>query len=115
MISIIWVITTSNNPTNNINADGSVSSLSLFDGVASNFSDWRVGQNELVIAIRNPDTEGAAAGGLAFRLGVHTGDLPSDELTTLTSVTSDPSQWTPPERVPQSSFPAISPRTIAPR
>jgi len=76
-----------------INADGSIGSVTLFDQVATNFSDWRVGQNELVIAIRNPDPEGIPGGGLTFRLDVDTSLRPPDDLTTLTRVTSDPSHW----------------------
>jgi len=55
-----------------INADGSIGSVTLFDDVASSFNGWLVGQNEIIIAVRNPDTEGLNAGGLAFRMDIVT-------------------------------------------
>jgi hypothetical protein len=54
----------------NINEDGSISAVTLFDQVAPSFSGWRVGDNEVVLAVRNPDTELPPAGGFAFRLDV---------------------------------------------
>ncbi|NQT36297.1 MAG: LamG domain-containing protein [Planctomycetes bacterium] len=76
-----------------INGDGSISDVTLFDLVAPSFSDWRAGQNELVLAIRNPDPEGLGGGGLAFRMDVTgAGSPPPPELPSAT-VTSDPDQW----------------------
>ena len=56
-----------------INEDGSITNLSLFDpGASTSFTGWKVGQNELILVIRNPDTEGLNAGGIAFRMDVVT-------------------------------------------
>ncbi len=53
-----------------IGPDGSISNVTLFDQVASSFTGWRVGVNELILAIRNPDSEGLNAGALAFRMDI---------------------------------------------
>ena len=55
-----------------INFDGSISDVTLFDQVASGFSDWRAGENELIVVLRNPDAEGLGGGGFAFRMDVIT-------------------------------------------
>ena len=52
-----------------INPDGSISDVTLFDQTFS-FTGWLVGENEVVLAIRNPDSEGLIGGGLAFRMDV---------------------------------------------
>lgn len=46
--------------------------VTLFDQVASSFTGWRPGLNEVVLAVRNPDSEGLGAGGVAFRLDIVT-------------------------------------------
>jgi hypothetical protein len=63
-----------------INTNGSISGVTLFDQVAAGFSGWQVGQNELVVAVRNPSTEAAPAGGFALRMEVLT-------------VVPEPSSW----------------------
>jgi hypothetical protein len=55
-----------------INADGSIGSVTLFDDVAPSFDGWLVGENEIIVAVRNPDTEALNAGGLAFRMDIVT-------------------------------------------
>lgn len=52
-----------------INPDGSISDVTLFDQTFS-FTGWLVGENEVVLAIRNPDSEGLNGGGMAFRMDV---------------------------------------------
>jgi hypothetical protein len=55
-----------------INANGTIGGVTLFDWTASSFTGWLPGENELILAIRNPDTEGADAGAIAFRMDVLT-------------------------------------------
>lgn len=56
-----------------INADGSITNLSLFEpGAATSFTGWRIGRNELILALRNSDSEGLNAGGIAFRMDIVT-------------------------------------------
>lgn len=50
--------------------DGTIHNVTLFDQVASSFTGWRVGANELILAIRNLDTEGLNSGALAFRMDI---------------------------------------------
>ena len=71
-----------------IGSDGAVGNVTLFDLVAPSFSDWRAGENEIIVALRNPDPEALSAGGLAFRLDVDTSLAPPQIV-----VTSDPSRW----------------------
>jgi hypothetical protein len=53
-----------------INADGSLGGLTLFDWTVSSFINWQVGQNEVILAIRNPDSEGIPGGAIAFRMDI---------------------------------------------
>jgi len=53
-----------------INPDGSISDVTLFDQVAPSFTGWRLGTNELIVALRNPDSEGLSAGAFALRMDV---------------------------------------------
>lgn len=48
--------------------DGTIDNVTLFDQVAAGFTGWRVGTNELIVALRNPDSEGLDGGALAFRM-----------------------------------------------
>src|SRR5205085_12019865 len=50
-----------------INPDGSISNVRFFN-LTNNFTGWVAGVNEVVIAVRNPDGEGANSGGLVFRM-----------------------------------------------
>lgn len=52
-----------------INADGSISGVQKFEGTFP-FTNWIDGTNEVVLAVRNPDSEGPNAGGIAFRMDV---------------------------------------------
>ena len=47
--------------------DGTIDVIK-FDDAAQSFDGWRVGENEIVLAVRNPFDENAPAGGFAFRL-----------------------------------------------
>ena len=53
-------------------ADGTVDAVTLFDQVAPSFDGWRQGENELIIALRNPDSEALGGGGFAFQMGIVT-------------------------------------------
>ena len=50
-----------------INPDGSISNVRFFN-LTNNFTGWVAGVNEIVIAVRNPDGEGANSGGFVFRM-----------------------------------------------
>ncbi|MCA9196498.1 MAG: hypothetical protein KDA87_03130 [Planctomycetales bacterium] len=54
-------------PSVDIDATGAIVS-EKFDTAAASFNGWQLGENEIVLAIRNPDPEGAPAGGFAFRM-----------------------------------------------
>lgn len=52
--------------------DGVVHSVTKFDQWVPLFTNWRFGENELIVALRNPDSEGLSAGALALRLDIIT-------------------------------------------
>lgn len=54
-------------PSISIGEDGSVETVK-FDDQADSFTNWNLGENEVLLAIRNPSSEGIPAGGFAFRL-----------------------------------------------
>jgi hypothetical protein len=57
-------------PSINIAEDGAVS-VTKFDSSVATFNNWIVGTNEIIVAVRNPNTDSATtAGGLAFRMDV---------------------------------------------
>jgi hypothetical protein len=51
-------------------AESGAVSVTKFDTSVATFTNWNVGTNEIVVAVRNLNTEGANAGGLAFRMDV---------------------------------------------
>jgi hypothetical protein len=55
-----------------IASDGTIDpgSVTLFDWTAASFSDWRVGENELILVVRNPDSDALGGGRFAFRMTV---------------------------------------------
>ncbi len=53
-----------------INANGTISGTTLFDWIAPSFTGWLVGENEIILAVRNPDSEALRAGGIAFRMDI---------------------------------------------
>ncbi len=55
-----------------IDADGTVTDVTLFDSTPGNFSGFVLGTNEVIVAVRNPDTEVLNAGGFSFRLDITT-------------------------------------------
>ncbi len=57
--------------------DGALSVVK-FDSSADKFTNWRVGENEIVLAVRNPNSENDPAGGFAFRMNL---TLPDSGLT----------------------------------
>lgn len=59
-----------------IGEDGSVSSVVKFDTAASAFNGFVVGENEIIVALRNPSTEISPAGGFAFRMDLFTQPVP---------------------------------------
>jgi hypothetical protein len=54
-------------PSLSIETDGAVESTKFEDAVTS-FSDWKLGENEVILAVRNPFEEASPAGGFAFRM-----------------------------------------------
>ncbi len=60
-----------------IHGDGSVADEVKFEVTAATFNGFVPGENEVILAIRNPDDEGAIdAGGFGFRLSVTTQAIP---------------------------------------
>jgi hypothetical protein len=39
-----------------------------FDATAASFTGWQAGENEVIVALRNPTAEDSPAGGFAFRM-----------------------------------------------
>lgn len=64
-------------PSLSFGADGSVEGTK-FEVVAESFSGWIQGENEIVLAVRNPFEENAPAGGFAFRLDFFGSSEPGD-------------------------------------
>jgi len=89
---VSWSVANWNPPysTLTIGADGTVGNVTLFDQVAPQFSGWKVGENEVIVAIRNPDQAGEN-GAIAMRLDVDSVARPGG--IRATSVTSDPAAW----------------------
>ncbi len=54
-------------PSFDIASDGSISNIVKYDSVNA-FTGWNEGENEVIIAIRNPDDENNIAGGFAFNM-----------------------------------------------
>ena len=65
-----------------IGTDGTISSVVKFDATF-NFTGWIDGENEVVLAGRNPDNEGLNAGGIVFRMDIETEDAIISEPATL--------------------------------
>lgn len=63
---------TSPMPSIQFNEDGTTSDVIKFDAAAGEFEEWLVGENEIVVALRNPDDEVDPAGGFALRLELST-------------------------------------------
>lgn len=51
-------------------AENGAISVVKFEESADSFTHWRVGENEVVLAVRNPFTEANPAGGFAFRMNI---------------------------------------------
>ena len=49
---------------------GAIGDVTLFDWTATSFTGFLVGENEVILAVRNPDGEGLGAGAVAFRMDV---------------------------------------------
>ena len=64
--------------------------LTKFDDGVNSFNGWNVGENEVVLVVRNPNTENDPAGGFAFRLAVPvtvvTGDFNNDGMIDATDI-----------------------------
>ncbi len=69
-----------------IHPDGTVGEVTLFDWTVSSFSNWLPGENELIVAVRNPDVEGDGGGRFAFRMDLHNVPEPSGLILLGTSV-----------------------------
>ena len=54
-------------PSLSIGTDGTVDSVK-FEDAATSFTDWKLGENELILAVRNPFEEVSPAGGFAYRM-----------------------------------------------
>ncbi|MEX2185884.1 MAG: PEP-CTERM sorting domain-containing protein, partial [Pirellulales bacterium] len=62
-------------PSVSIAADGGVT-RTKFDSSAAAFESWLVGENELIVALRNPNAELDPAGGFALRMEITTTPVP---------------------------------------
>ncbi len=51
-------------------AESGAVSVSKFDSQIGTFTGWLSGQNEIIVAVRNPNSEAAPAGALAFKMSV---------------------------------------------
>lgn len=58
-------------PSLTINSNGSISNVVKFDATAP-FTGFHAGLNDVVVAVRNPNSESGNAGGFAFRMDVAT-------------------------------------------
>ncbi|RIK81824.1 MAG: hypothetical protein DCC68_07760 [Planctomycetota bacterium] len=56
-------------PSITIEENGAVS-VTKFDSSAASFTNWNVGTNEIILAVRNTSAESGNAGGFAFRMDV---------------------------------------------
>lgn len=54
-------------------ADGTIGEVVKVDITTEEFEDWFVGENEIIVAVRNPDDEPDPAGGFALRLDLNFG------------------------------------------
>ncbi len=50
-----------------IDKNGAITANKLEES-AANFTGWKMGENELILAVRNPNSENSPAGGFAFRM-----------------------------------------------
>jgi hypothetical protein len=62
-------------PSISIAADGGVATTK-FDSSLAAFENWLVGENELIVALRNPSMEAVPAGGFALRMEITTTPIP---------------------------------------
>lgn len=62
-------------PSISIAADGGVTTTK-FDSSAAAFESWLVGENELIVALRNPNSEVPPAGGFALRMEISATPIP---------------------------------------
>lgn len=66
--------------------DGTITNVVKFDSTAGSFTGFQVGLNEIIIAVRNPNSEGPGAGGFAFKLNVATTQAIPEPATALLGV-----------------------------